>query len=178
MTGAWWHVIVRKASGSFLLPPLVGSSCGNTARTTDRVFVNTVSTHQALITPICLVRPAPSCCRSYASYVRLVRRTMLILGIALASGAVVLTLCYVGVTLNAGQPLYACHPVQEISGPFNVDIPTTAQESCGISPVAWWVKAAGVSAFVAGGTETVLVLRRRRGPAKRARRDREPVLVP
>ena len=110
--------------------------------------------------------------------VRIVRRTVLVLGIALASGAVVMTLCYVGDTLQAGQPLYACHPNQIKSGRYNVDIPTTNIETCGIAPVAWWVKAAGVSAFIVGGTETVLMLRRKRGPTKRAKRTRTPALVP
>jgi hypothetical protein len=80
---------------------------------------------------------------------------------------VVMALCYVGDTLHAGQPLYACQPVPEKGGPFNINISTMPQETCGISPVAWWVKATGVSGFTAGGTETVLVLRRRRGRARR-----------
>lgn len=110
-------------------------------------------------------------------YVRLVRLIVLVLGSALASGAVVMTFCYVGDTLHAGQPLYACHPVQVKGGTFNQEIPTTAMETCSITPVAWWVKATGVSGFIAGGTEAVLALRRRRGPTTRGRQARSTALV-
>jgi hypothetical protein len=59
-----------------------------------------------------VARRCIAACRSYPFPVRLVRPAVLVLGVALASGAVVMTLCYVGDTLHAGQPLYACHPIQ------------------------------------------------------------------
>ncbi len=95
---------------------------------------------------------------------RLVGRIAIVLGIALASGAAVMTVCYIPATFISGQPLYACYPVT-VKGPGSFYPSVTPQHTCGISPIPWWVKAAGLSGFLASGVETTLVLRRRRGAA-------------
>jgi len=81
---------------------------------------------------------------------------------------VVFAMCYVGNTLAAREPLYSCCPRQIIHGVIIHPglLPHRSPTFCGLDELAgapWWVEAAGTSATLAGGSETVLALKRRRG---------------
>ena len=109
---------------------------------------------------------------------RLAGRIALVIGIALATGAAVMTVCYLPATLISGQPLYGCNPVPfKDDGPYNLYPSVTPEQRCGISPVPWWVKAAGTSGGLAGGVETVLLLMRRRRGRCEAIRPAVPAAV-